>query len=220
MDKLDLSFYQYRSKTRRNWIKSLGIYASNLLEAGNSKLSNNILIFDLLAGDSCLNSKDCIKTCYAIKAQKRFSNVKIKRYINTYLAKNDLERLKILILTQLHTSKKEYVRIHSSGDFLSQEYIDMWDYITKFTKHKKFYFYTKVAEIFDFTSLVSKDNVNIINSILPDGSINYGNKEYVFTKSKLFNIPICPYGMVENRVKCGETCNLCMNNNYMLFLKH
>jgi len=40
---------------------------------GNSKLSNNIMIFSLLPVVTCLNCKDCKKTCYAVKATRQYA---------------------------------------------------------------------------------------------------------------------------------------------------
>lgn len=212
--------YSVKSATRNIWIDDLQIYVSNLLEAGNSKLSKDILIFDLLAGETCWNSKQCINSCYAIKSQKRFPNVYNKRFINTYLAKNNLPFLKNTINNQLKHTNKPYIRIHSSGDFYSQDYVNMWTDIISNNTNKKFYFYSKVTEIFDFSTMLENTNVNMVNSILPNGSINYGTHEYVEELSRYYNIPICPYTLGNNNIICGEDCLLCMKSNYMLFVQH
>ena len=212
--------YSHKSKDRNIYIDNINVWTSNPLIAGNSKLSNKILIFDLLAGNTCTNCKQCSKTCYAIKDQNRYPTVWNKRAINTYLVHSQLFYLQQLIIKQLKNTKKDIIRIHSSGDFISQNYIDMWTNIALVFSDKHFYSYTKVFNKYSFNGFLSLKNTNIVNSILPDNSINYGSLKYIVNKAKQFNIDICPYGIIKESVKCGDTCCKCLHNEYMLFLKH
>lgn len=177
------------------------IYISYPMTVGNSKLSRDVLIFDTLAVYTCGNCSDCANRCYAVKAQKAYPTCWDKRATNTYLAAHNIALLRHLLVLQLATSNKPYVRIHASGEFFSQQYVNMWTDIAMFFPHIQFYYYTKMSDILDFTQLESLPNVNAVKSILPDGSVNFGGYEYVEQKSLQFNIPVCPYGREKAKAK-------------------
>ena len=209
------------TSTKNVYLQNFNCYCSLPLTEGNSKV--DALIFDLLAIVTCLNCKSCKSTCYAIKAQRQYSDTLLKRTINTWLAKHDLPTLQKIIIDQLSHTKRTIVRIHSSGDFLSQAYIDMWTSIAAMFPHIRFYTYSKVLHIFDFSAFEALPNTNIVRSILPDGSINYGPEDYVKAKAKEFNATICPYraGMKkENKPHCGRSCFKCVSNQLVLFVQH
>lgn len=99
----------------------------------------------------------------------------------------------------------------------------MWANIAHEFTNVRFYTYTKVNHIFDFSAFESLPNANIVHSILPDNSINYGSLDVMMEKAKELNAPICPYrkGMnAENMPHCGKTCNLCLSSPYVLFIQH
>ena len=198
----------------------LQVYTSHPCARGNSKLGANIAIFDLLAIHTCGNCRDCAKSCYAMKAQRQYKNTFNKRAINTYLAANDTDYLAEMLLNQLSRSNVPYVRIHSSGDFFNNRYVEMWEFVARTCAEKKFYFYTKMDGILDMENLINLPNVNRVKSILPDGSINFGSMEYILEKSRKFGIKICPYGISDKPIKCGTDCTVCMEEEYCLFLEH
>lgn len=197
------------------------VFVAEPLKVGNSKLGDNIAIFNLLAVHSCMNCKDCAKSCYALKSQKQYPSVFDKRAIYTYLARNHVNILFELLDNNLNRllGKIKYVRIHESGDFLSQEYIDLWERLIKKYPSIVFYTYTKVDKIFDFSGLKSLPNFNLVNSVLPDGSINFGNEEYCTEKATKFNYIICP-NRKGHKVHCGTECTACMRNHNVVFLQH
>lgn len=210
-----------QTKSRRIPVEYNGelVFISDPLVFGNSKLGKEIAIFDLLAVHSCLNCKSCAKACYALKAQRQYPAVHDKRAINTYLAREHLDKLKGLIVASLLLNNPKYVRIHSSGDFVSQQYVDMWTDIATMFPAIKFYTYTKTDKIFDFSA--AEKVINIVNSVLPDGSINFGSLDYIKSKSSEFGIPVCPVGVTKGKgFKCGTDCTLCMNCKNVLFLQH
>lgn len=210
----------YNIQTNKNiCIPELDLYVNEPLCYGNSKLYKDIAIFDLLAVSSCANHHLCANTCYAKRAQIQYPAVWNKRLIHTYLALYNTPLLYNLIKTQLNKNKKNYIRIHSSGDFITNNYTEMWIKLANTFTTTKFYFYTKIKNNYYVDELASLPNVNRVDSILPDGSINYGSKEYVKIKSKILNIPICPTNS-DKYVVCGKTCFYCMNNKYVLFERH
>lgn len=189
-----------------------------VLQAGNKKLSRDILIFNLPPGKSCLNCKECYKTCYARKAYKQYPNVKISWNYNLELAKNDPEKLFNSIVNQLKSTKKNIIRIHSSGDFFSQDYIDLWEKIIKSFPDKRFYVYTKVNKLLDFSNIRKLNNFNLIKSFI-DGHLNYGSIDYCNNLVKNHGAFLCPATKGKG-IRCGQDCNYCINNSRPVFIEH
>ena len=162
--------------------------------------------------------------------------VLLKRRLNTWLALHDISFLEKEICAQIERNADiPYIRIHSSGDFFAQYYIDFWRNIAKTFPEKRFYFYTKMESMLDFSSILALENVNRVKSILPDGDINYGDPKYIFEKMEKFpDIPVCHYHdprymhfdpekgkNVFDEIHCGVNhCIKCLFSEYMLFFKH
>jgi len=126
--KIDVSkaFRDYSEKTDVRTLFYNGLYFNpNRLVKGNSKL-HNILIFDLPAVKSCLNCADCKDRCYAVKAEAQYTDTRIFRDTNFFMYANNSDLLKKLIIEQLSNTKCKTVRLHSSGDFFSQQYVNFW----------------------------------------------------------------------------------------------
>jgi len=198
------------------------------LKNGNSKLKG-ILIFDLPAVKSCLNSSSCEKTCYAMKAQRMYTTVRNWREANLDLAENNLGLLKDLLISQLELeatkNKNKVVRIHSSGDFISQEYIDMWSFVIAKNPDVKFYAYTKVDKILDFAEIQKLDNFNLIPSMIQGKFLNFGTQSYVDTIVSKYNAFSCPAVQKGSTVKCGTNlengeCDYCIHSKNVVFLIH
>jgi hypothetical protein len=189
-----------------------------VLQAGNKKLSRDILIFNLPPGKSCLNCKECYKTCYARKAYRQYPNVKISWNYNLELAKNEPEKLFNSIVNQLKSTKKNIIRIHSSGDFFSQDYIDLWEKIIKSFPDKRFYVYTKVNKLLDFSNIRKLNNFNLIKSFI-DGHLNYGSIDYCNKLVKNHGAFLCPATKGKG-IRCGQDCNYCINNSRPVFIEH
>ena len=155
-----------------------------------------------------------------MKAQRQYIGTYNKRLINTWLAFHALDFLENRINEQLATSKKPYVRVHSAGDFINQDYINTWARIVKSNPSKKFYSYTKVESVFDFSPLLENNNFNLVRSIV-DGKRNYGTLEYITEMARQYNGYICPYGINDkNPVHCGGNCTICMEKKHVFFLQH
>ena len=105
------------------------------------------------------------------------------------------------------------VRVHESGDFYSQEYANKWETIAKSFPNLRFFAYTKS----DFRPCA--DNFNIVESVLPDGSINFGDDNFITEKKEKYGYPVCPVTLGEG-VKCGSDCKLCQDVSHVLFKKH
>jgi hypothetical protein len=124
----------------------------------NSKLKkDNIFGFDIPAYKSttglitCPMAKDCIANCYARQGTYQFSIVKQKYERN--LAATLTDDFVIDMITDIIESKAAIIRIHSSGDFYSREYISKWFTIMESLPHVQFYAYTKSFKMFDYETL-------------------------------------------------------------------
>lgn len=208
-----------------------------VMSYGNRKLSKKIAIFNLLAIVTCPICSDCKGTCYAKKAQNGYPSAWDKRLMLTWLALNNLQLLEKLICIELDKivngkahKDVRYVRIHESGDFFCQAYVDMWTKIIAKYPTLRFYFYTKTNTIFDFSKMFALNNqkndkrVNMVKSILPNGMINYGSIDYLNYVLQFFDYHVCPYGFTDNngnKIKphCGD-CTICLDHEYVLFLDH
>jgi ferredoxin len=207
-----------KSRTKAIELLNTTIYVpTKRLTEGNSKLVN-ILIFDLPAVKTCLNCGDCATTCYARKAQYQYVYTRLLRESNLELFTNHKDWLKESIVKQISKSKMTTVRLHSSGDFFNQEYIDFWaEIIAKFPKIK-FYAYTKVEKILDFSKIEKLSNFNLILSFIK-GKLNYGSHEYCEQMKKEHKSFICP-ASANSDVLCGRECTYCVTKDNVVFPIH
>lgn len=150
-------------------------------------------ILDMPAVYTCRNATKCAASCYAVGAQVQYPAAKLGRFANLYMWMNHREEFAKRCQEQLDGNAFSLVRIHSSGDIFSQTYLDFLTDMAESNPEKIFYVYSKAdpGEL-DFDKLDGLKNFNRVRSLLPDGSINYGNQEYLEKKSKEFKIPICP----------------------------
>lgn len=186
-----------------------------LIQKGNSKL-HNMYMFNLPATrDIC--GRIC-PGCYAIKEQNRFPIVIEAR--NKRLEASKQEDFASTIISEINSlrTKPLYFRIHASGEFYSQSYIDSWTTIAKSFPNITFFSYTKRLRHFNFETLQSLPNFVLIDS-LHFGRLNY---------STLSNAPqtafICP-DQKGTAVQCGISCTWCMTKgkadiNGVWFIAH
>jgi hypothetical protein len=155
---------------------------------------------------SCLNSTHCEEKCYAKKAYRSYPNTTKAYDRNLRIAKKSLDNLKQQLVEYLSSYKKDKFRIHVSGDFISQKYLDMWIYIARRFPNIGFMAFTKVYW-FDYSKIPS--NLEVIFSVfdtMPKTTISR-------LKSK-YNKPIAlagetrPKGYMDCPGNC-ETCGAC-----------
>lgn len=188
------------------------------LKEGNLKLHKSIGIFNLPAMFTCPNCKDCLEKCYARPPQERYPSCRVSRFINLLAVMYHPNEVAKNIVKQIRRRKIKVVRIHESGDFYSKVYASMWVSIANELQAEcLFYYYTKSNNTAELDRL---SNTNKVESILSDGSINFGPIEYCLEKSEALNIPICPVTRGHKDIRCGLTCNLCHDNRFMLFVEH
>jgi len=98
--------------------------------------------------NTCAGAKDCRDVCYAKQGMYLFSNVKAAR--NKALEQtldSGFVTLAIADLTKLAKNGYNVVRVHDSGDFYSQEYLNKWYSIAKALPNLVFYAYTKALNL-------------------------------------------------------------------------
>lgn len=183
-----------------------------LIQKGNSKL-HNMYMFNLPATHAICN-RIC-PGCYAAREQARFPVILTARE-SRYTA-SIAPTFASTIISEINSlrTKPLYFRIHASGEFYSQAYIDSWYTIASSFPSITFYAYTKRLAHFDFSSLSSLPNFVLINSLHFRG-LNYGP-----ASSAPADAFICPS---HSGATCGDSCTYCMTKtaqtNSVWFIKH
>lgn len=133
----------------------------DIASKGNSKMGKEVYVFNLPAKitctptDWCIHGKNGEPMCYALRnnfllksviesANKRFEISKKENFVSDMI-----EFLKI--------KKPKYFRIHSSGDFYSEEYVNKWLEIAKNCPEIKFRSSTHRKDL--------KKSIELLNSL-------------------------------------------------------
>ena len=183
-----------------------------LTQRGNSKL-NNTWMFNLPA-TKAVCGREC-PGCYAIREQTRFPAVLTARESRFTAASQPTFAADIIAELSRARNLPKYYRIHASGEFFSQAYLDSWQQIAEAYPSVIFYAYTKRKDDFDFEAVSALPNFVLIDS-LHFGKINYGP-----LSSAPANAFVCPHSAT---ITCGDSCTYCMTkeaqDNGVYFIKH
>ena len=196
-----------------------------LFTKGNTKIHESVLCFSLPPIKTCPNHEHCASCCYAAVPYRMYPSTKAKWDANYYTTQNtdQFVRLAISELTAAEAKGHEVTRIHVSGDFYSQEYVDAWHEVIEHMHNMMFYTYTKAMEHFMLAHLIIKENINIIDSIAHDGLPNFGPPLRVYELQQQ-GYHICPASNPANKDKlvCGLECTHChiKGNEKVAFYKH
>jgi len=124
--------------------------------------------FSLPAVKACPNATDnCKKFCYALKAERTWKSPRESRIRNLKGTK-DVNFIPSMI-SKIRKLKGEFVRIHESGDFYNQEYLDKWIVICNKNPKKKFLVYTQMYNL-DWSN--KPDNMIVYWTVWPDTDMN------------------------------------------------
>ena len=129
---------------------------------GNAKLNGDTAIFSLPAGWTCpaallcqsradkdtgkiTDGSQCQFRCYAASAENLFRNIRVSRWRNFEMLRQCVGPLGMadLIVRSMPVKGIKLCRIHSSGDFFSQDYFDAWCLVAMRKPDVIFYAYTK-----------------------------------------------------------------------------
>ncbi len=148
----------------------------NYLNTNTKLKKDNIYKFSLPVRKTCIGASDCLDYCYAKKGYYKIFESKV----NSVRERNYKFSKSIIfvnaIIHEIKRRKLKIIRIHDSGDFYSQEYLDNWFMIANTLPEVRFYAYTKSLQL-DFSLFKSLPNGKIIQS--------YGGKfdnEIVFSE--------------------------------------
>ena len=181
------------------------------LKRGNAKLNKDTtLVWNLPAGATC--GMTC-PGCYAIKSQKMWPSVAKAWNKNLSLAEDASEFVSVIDdeLKHFQTTKTppKFVRVHGSGDFFNQNYINAWAYIAERNKDYTFYAYTVRLGDFDFSPLFELQNFVLHDSTISGGKLNYGPMPAIQELADEVGGFVCPYSK-DRTGACGGTCIWCM----------
>ena len=155
----------------------------------------------------------CKEYCYAKKAEKTWKNVLPCRFNNMYESSNGNFVKKVNKI--IKSKKPTYFRIHESGDFYSQEYLDKWFKIIRANPKVKFLAYTQNYDL-DYSK--KPNNLVLYWTVWPDSKNipKEGLYAYVIDdgKGKLPEYKVKPKGKnctkgMGSKVKC-ENCQYCL----------
>ena len=192
-----------------------------LLSYENMKLKNQLIFSITVSKEVC--GRQC-PGCYALKPQLRFP--KVLQYRERMLERSKQDSFTQEVIDEIQQFKKpiEAVRLHSSGEFYSQDYINKWFTIAKQLPKQKFYAFTKRKKDFDFSKLESLPNVVIIDS-LKFGGLNYGSEADMVKLKVEHGAMICPATFKgASKDTCGVSCSWCWDKKAQqfgtVFIKH
>ena len=206
------------------------------ISKGNMKMKKGFLIWNLPSGITCPGKTEiCDKKCYARKAERQYKQTLPCRMAN--LDDSLSEDFVTMMVDTMHQmiydangvwvkSFKGYFRIHESGDFYSQRYLNDWFTLAKMFPSIKFLAFTKSFDL-DFTG--KPENLEIVLSVMPDTTIpNYkrildlgfsiayaGDSMYMFADSSTMPIE-CP----GNCDECGACWGLSKRKINVHFAMH
>lgn len=196
------------------------------LSEGNEKLRNSdkvrFLIWNLPYRWTCPYATAlCLKSCYA-RAAERYNSPKASRYRNYEKSLEDsfvadmIETIEYHLARPVFKGKKVVFRIHESGDFYSQEYVDKWvEIINHFADRKNLVFmaYTKSLPFFEKYDVKAMTNFSFIASVWADTSADMleiiERRQYrIYTAVNSFD------SWNGNKCRCADCahCQQCMNN--------
>jgi hypothetical protein len=183
---------------------------------GNAKIEK-ALIWNLPEGITCPGATElCKKVCYAKDSTVRFPNVVPgSRAHNLAIAKrSDFPEF----LTQkLNRARLPRMRIHESGDFFNQKYLDTWTEAIAQDSKRTFWAYTKSHKL-DFTEALKLDNFYIRYSV--DCTTKYYPKQdipHAAVSECRNDFFVCPSTLAKGHtVKCMKDCSYCTDNKESL----
>jgi hypothetical protein len=121
---------------------------------GNHKLKKTRTVsFNLPAWRSadgftvCRRAGACITLCYARQERFLWPGPKAARETNLAIVRASIPLFEQLAIADLAHIKQRIIRVHDSGDFFSQEYLDSWFRIAARYPRKRFYCYTKALDL-------------------------------------------------------------------------
>lgn len=189
------------SKERLEEMLAQGNKKSLSISTSNSKIK--VANFSIMPYLTCKGCNGCEHYCYAMKSLRYPSTQ------NAWASNTKLTESKYFVGMMIQELSKlpegATFRIHQSGDFYSQQYINAWVEIVDEMEHIDFYFYTKAYKEFDFSELNNRENVSSIASVDDENIEDIDNFDKVATVSDVYS----NCGQQTKGLECGVTCKQC-----------
>ena len=200
---------------------------TKLLSIGcNRKLGKKVAVFNLPQGKTCPGKTAlCREICYAAKAERMYPAAAAMRARNLVAAEKDT--FVDDMIAEILGSGVSLLRIHESGDFFSQEYLNKWVKIIEVCSRVKFLAYTK-SFMLDWTNALHMDNLSLLWSI--DKTTKTGpplpTRATAYTVAKGEDRPpvsgevTCTH--TSDKHYCGTECTLCWDDvgHHIYFPQH
>jgi hypothetical protein len=188
-----------------------------IFSLGNRKLPNTTAIWNLPSGKTCpMATEQCKKWCYAKKAEKLYPQVLPFRERNLKLSQQD-DFIKLVNKELSQVKNIKQVRIHESGDFYNQQYLNKWIKIAKTNPNIIFYAYTKC---YHFNYLNRSKNFIVL---LTDDDKKHMKHYYKFNGITRVSFNLLDEKWFNCLMNCKK-CNYCYTPSkqikYISFSKH
>jgi len=179
------------------------------LSRGNGKIYK-ALIWNIPAGTTCPGKTElCSQICYAKDAEVLYHNVVPQsRQRQLDIAKRP--DFKELMIEKLKRSRLQHMRIHESGDFFNQKYLDDWVGIISHYPEMTFWAYTKSWHL-DFTEALKLPNLFLRYSV-DATTAHYPKQEmpHAAVSANRDDFFICPATLVKgHEIRCMKDCSFC-----------
>ncbi|NDG29282.1 hypothetical protein EB118_04165 [bacterium] len=148
---------------------------------------------------TCPNAGACAKGCYALSGAYRFSNV--AQAFERRLAATQSNLFIDAMLSDIDKQKAERIRIHDSGDFYNEEYLDRWIRIMRARPEVEFYAYTKMVSLFKRRSQDLPKNFTVIYSFggTEDKLIDVEKDRHSLVFETVAQLKACGYADASNQ---------------------
>lgn len=177
--------------------KKFEIMRTFLLMPGNCTMPRYVGIFNLPALSTCRPSEWCKKHCYANKGRFRFSNVRKAHGLRlTASLRDDFVSRRIAEIKKKHYT---YIRIHISGDFYSEAYVDKWAAIARAFPDIIFRTNTKRTDFMKHMKKVFPENL-----IVRESTDTTRKHREIFPQAAIIGTPGS-----EDFFTCNDECEAC-----------
>ena len=196
---------------KTNFHKNLSIRIS----LGNTKLGT-IPQFNLTPVKSCLNCYECKKYCYALKSYKQYPRTKTAWNRNLELCFYFLPIFEHEMREFLTYYNPKYFRLHSAGDFFSQDYLNAWIQIIKEFPNITFLAYTKSYDHLKFNDIPGNFKLFFSiepNSEMPKEKYHSIKHAYIEADNRINNSFVCPTTIKEHKKITCDKCLRCFKGN-------
>ncbi|NBU33864.1 hypothetical protein EBZ38_03465 [bacterium] len=148
---------------------------------------------------TCPNAGACAKGCYALAGAYRFSNV--AQAFERRLAATQSDSFIDAMLSDIDKQRAERIRIHDSGDFYNEEYLDRWLKIMRARPHVEFYAYTKMVSLFNRRKNDLPKNFTLIYSFggTEDKLIDVDKDRHSLVFETVAQLKACGYADASNQ---------------------